>query len=299
MTNVKSYNNDFNYLQMNFTDFVGGIYNSASTHYANSIARLTVTSTSNTVLENFIVKDCMLFGGVITFNGNGSQLLNAKLLTSYFFETGPVLNGNVLLTIDGCTGYLFPTCTGGATYALSNTSEMIQGRYTPTNYVLASEPDNASTPSIHSHLIGIDNALSSAYGEMNFQNGFSQTPISAPGVAVKVAGVYVSGLLSGFSQASGTLTYTSSQTKVYKVIANVTCTYNANARDTSFYIAKNGVVLSKSKMQTFIGTTTPGNQTCVSSCLVSLATNDTIEVYVANENDTITPYVTTLNCMVF
>lgn len=122
------------------------------------------------------------------------------------------------------------------------------------------------------------------FGEMNFQNNIVVTVIPAINTPVKVNAAYISGLLSSFTQSSGTLTYTGTKTKTFKV--DVVCSLkkeSGSSRQCSIYIAKNGSVITKSCISEAAENEISSAQT---TCLVSLTENDTVECFIENnEND--------------
>lgn len=172
--------------------------------------------------------------------------------------------------------------------------------FTPSNYSPVAGSDYSAN-SITGNLKGIDDALSSspgvnpAYGEMYFQGNTTPTSISALNNPVKVTSTYNSGELQNFSQASGTLTYTDTAGRVVVVSADLTATYDGTAQNTSFYIAKNGSVIGKSKQSTFIGDTTPANRPNPLQVMTQLVQNDTLELWVENNDNSNDIIVSDLN----
>jgi hypothetical protein len=134
-----------------------------------------------------------------------------------------------------------------------------------------------------------------AFGEAFFQDNAIETVIVTPGVAVKVNSTYSSGDLLNFTQASGTLTYTGSETKEFDLCLSLTTTLNLNTANISVLIYVNGSPLAKSKQSTFTGSTTPFLQSGSVNALVELSTNDTVEVFVQNNTNTSNITVQDLN----
>lgn len=124
--------------------------------------------------------------------------------------------------------------------------------------------------------------ITSAYAEMFFQDNATVTPLTTANTPLKVSATYTSGVLQNFSHSAGTLTYIDSNPRDLIVTASLTATYDGTSQDTSFYIAKNGAVVTKSKQKTFIGTTTPANQTCVVSAIIPVVSGDILELWVEN-----------------
>lgn len=126
----------------------------------------------------------------------------------------------------------------------------------------------------------------SSYGEAFFQGNATYTTIVTQGVAVKVAGTYSSGELLEFTQVSGTLTYTGATSQVLAVEASLTSTLNLADAGVSFIFYLNGAPVTKSIQSPVIDGTTPSPKSVSVSCFLSLSTNDTLELYVQNNENT-------------
>jgi hypothetical protein len=127
---------------------------------------------------------------------------------------------------------------------------------------------------------------STFYGEMYFTGNTTPTAIATLSTPVKVTGTYISGDLTGFTHSGGTLTYTDTVSREMFVIATLTATYNGSSNDTSFFIAKSGSVIAKSKQSTFIGGVTPATQPATSKAQITLVEGDTLELWVQNDTGT-------------
>lgn len=172
--------------------------------------------------------------------------------------------------------------------------------FTPSNYT-PTAGSGWPADSITGNLAGIDAAIATAtsippvYGEMYFQSNTTPTPIAASNTPIKVSGTYLSGELQGFTQVSGTLTYTQSPTRRALVIVDLTASYDGTAQNTSFYITKNGSVVAKSKQSTYIGDTTPANRPNPCKCIIPLSLGDQLELWVANNDNANDIIVSDLN----
>lgn len=124
------------------------------------------------------------------------------------------------------------------------------------------------------------------YGEMYFQGNATETVIAVQSTPVKVAGTYNSGDLQGFSQASGTLTYTETDSRTMAVRATVTGSFDLANGTITVLIAKNGTVIAKSGQSPDLDGTSPSFKAVTSQAMVNLLQNDTIEVFVQNDTGT-------------
>jgi len=131
--------------------------------------------------------------------------------------------------------------------------------------------------------IPLDNT---AFGEFFFQGNAIETVITVIGVPVKIDAVYNPGDLLGFTNGSGILTYTASDTKEFALSLSLTTTLNLSTAEISVVIFINGSPVSKTEQGTFTGSTTPGFQSTSVNALVELSTGDIIEVYVKNNTST-------------
>lgn len=124
------------------------------------------------------------------------------------------------------------------------------------------------------------------YSQVTMQGNSTATTITTQGDAVKVAGTWVTQIESSFTgDTTGRLTYNGATTEV--VSANVSITFShagAGTDDLAVYIAKNGSVITASKLTRAVTGTASGNVGTFFN--VSMQTSDYLEVFVANETDT-------------
>ena len=119
----------------------------------------------------------------------------------------------------------------------------------------------------------------SAYGDY-YISTIILTSIATQNIYVKVAGTTTSGILSNFTSASNTLTYTGTTTRKFFVSAALA--FHGDATDEyNFAIYKNGAVVVTSKISV---TGKGANDLAHISCqwIVELATTEFIEVFVTN-----------------
>jgi len=115
------------------------------------------------------------------------------------------------------------------------------------------------------------------------------TTISTANTPTKAAGTTTSGTLVHFDTDGGTnnrLRYTGTATKTFVVTANVSMTSSSGLGvDVTLSLAKNGTNEGQSTIEE--GTVTSANSKTIStSWIVSLATNDYVEIFISNTSDT-------------
>jgi len=126
-----------------------------------------------------------------------------------------------------------------------------------------------------------------AVGECHITTS-AATTISVVNTPVKVAGTTTLDENFRFDDDTGTdnrLRYIGTKTRKFNVSANISALSASNNIVFSWYIAKNGVTNSNHRTQNKQGTSADIGAVTVSG-IVELATNDYIEVYVENNDDT-------------
>ncbi len=114
----------------------------------------------------------------------------------------------------------------------------------------------------------------------------TNTTIATAATPVIVAGTFVQNIASGFSSDStGRVTYTNADTKVFRASVDAAVEIVATgADDVKISLAKNGTVISTSKVTANVALNA---ETVMSlNWLVSLATNDYLEVFIENADTT-------------
>ena len=124
------------------------------------------------------------------------------------------------------------------------------------------------------------------YGLVHVQGNSTETTISAAGTAVLANATFtVSDTLDFDGTTAGRLTYTGTPTVVLTVKATVSLNTAAGSnKDLAIYIAKNGTVISGTKMIREVDHNQQGNTGTFWN--VSFSTNDYVELFVSNETDT-------------
>ena len=125
-------------------------------------------------------------------------------------------------------------------------------------------------------------SLSPAYGGFDITTAIATT-IAAASTYVKALGTTtISTSSRGVTMpASNRLTYTQAPTRVFQVIVTLTATSAANAQTLGFQLAKNGSLITNTEV-TKSFTLLTDNETISLSTLISLATNDYLELFVSN-----------------
>lgn len=120
-------------------------------------------------------------------------------------------------------------------------------------------------------------------------SALTTTPLgtgSANALIVNFGTAFLAGPAERFNVAnSGRITYTGTDTRFFNILAS-TYSGQATAADKvyTFYFAVNGVIVANSASR--INTKGTTNETCSVNCVVELATNDYIELWVSGETDT-------------
>jgi hypothetical protein len=126
------------------------------------------------------------------------------------------------------------------------------------------------------------------YGEFYMQNNATETILTVPTTPVKVAGTTITGQNNQFIHTTNRLQYTGTETKIFKLNASFSWELSSGVADlASMYIYKNGVVITKSRLQGKMNDTLanyPRNASI--TILESLSTNDYVELWVSNDGNT-------------
>jgi hypothetical protein len=142
---------------------------------------------------------------------------------------------------------------------------------------------------------GIENSGSVAQYYMN--NNATATTISASNTFVKGAGTTTAGSVNQrFTLTDNRATYIGALNGIFKVTISVSAT-SGNNQDLRFRVAKNGTTIAQSEVQE----TTSGSgrsQTLICQDLVSLVTDDYIELWVANGSSSQNITVENLNLII-
>lgn len=130
--------------------------------------------------------------------------------------------------------------------------------------------------------IVITNEMSALYGQVYMQGNATATVIASTATPVLVAGTWTVDLQGSFTgSTSGRLTYTGTETKICRIVACLTLAPTSGSNQhISVYIAKNGSVITASRMQSH--GSNGDDDVITTSWQLSLNPNDYIEVFVQN-----------------
>lgn len=258
--------------------------------------------------NNFIMTDCALLSSAnMTFDGTlatigfdqclfsgiaGQTTLNfpSTLTVSrrirVIYSSFVAFGGATAIFVDpavtftaGAESYILITCnfSGGATYTGGVT------------YL--------SNSALFQNCKGITNTAS--IGLMFFSNNATENPIVTQSLFEKIEGTTTANAINQkFSHTNNRLTYTGGITKEFIITASVSAnSVVTNAVNITVRIAKNGVTIADSESQAT--TSASGrNENFFCQTIVSLAANDFIEVFIANNTNANNLLATELNLIV-
>lgn len=142
---------------------------------------------------------------------------------------------------------------------------------------------------------GVENSSEISYYTMN--GNATETTISVQGTEYKAAGTTTSqSVTQKFTNTDNRATYTGAITRLFKVNATLSLT-SGNNHQVGVYIAKNGSIITNT--ETYVTTSGAGRaENVFCQGLVSLATNDYIEIFVENNTATTNITVTDLSVII-
>lgn len=241
---------------------------------------------------NFIMADSALLDSAnLTFDGSfGTVGFSQCLFSGLANQTSIVLPATLTITRRFRIIYSAFVAFGGGTALNVSTSATIpvEGYILDTvnfsggaTYTAGVQFDD--NKALFQNCRGISN--SGEIGQMYMSANASATTIGGANVYVKVAGTTVAGGINQkFTHTTGRLTFTGAIARAFK-ITSVCSALASTGNKVSFRVAKNGTSLAES---TTTATVSASNRFESLACqaIVSLATNDYIELFVANDNVT-------------
>jgi len=144
-------------------------------------------------------------------------------------------------------------------------------------------------------------SYSQGSGASGYHGGmYVSTPAASAAITpltyVKLGGTTTALALHGFTHSSGRLTYSSSESKDFRVFVTLSVTSSAGNANSFYKVAKNGVVIDSSKITRKIGA---GSDTGALAIMaeVNLVTGDYIEIFCDHATSSAT--ITAENMIVF
>ena len=268
--------------------------------------------------SEFIAKDTVQAGGYLDYVVNGTNYkisydnFVANLgVTGSIVQTGAV-TGAPVLEVDGPVNRIRNMEDGsGISVNVSATNGLVVSHNFTANAdglpillnTTAASPTIASivagsgisVQAVNTGGIEITSIADQIYSQVTMQGNSTATTIATQSTAVKVAGTWVVQTESNFTgNTTGRLTYTGSTTEVVSANVSITFSHAGSGTDNlAVYIAKNGSVLTASKLTRAVTGNSRGNVGTFFN--VSMATSDYLEVFVANDSDT--SNITVVDCL--
>ena len=159
--------------------------------------------------------------------------------------------------------------------------------------------DFTSNKALFRNCVGITNTFET--GSLYAENQSTATAISSSGTYVKANVTTTAGeVLGRFTHSNNRLTYTGSKTRVFEVQCTLALTSGSDGDNIAIKIYKNGVAVNGTRG---VGTTrsiflTNKAENIPTQAILSLNTNDYIEIWIANLSDTSSVTVTDINLIV-
>ena len=259
--------------------------------------------------SDFVAKTSVDAGAYIDYVVNGT---NYKILYTNFLNglgvTGTIVtegdpSGTAVLNVDGTVNKIrnLENGSGVITSVSANGGVKIQQNFTADTTgepILRNVTDD--TPDIVSLVAGngITIARTNNYltisetantvldGLLSIQGNSTATTIAGAGDAVLVAGTWVvekSGI--GAGTTGGRITYTGSSSQQVKIDASISVkAASASGQNASLYVAKNGTIVTASRVNTEVDATVEKNINV--AWIETAGQNDYFELFVANESGT-------------
>ena len=241
--------------------------------YDNFVSGLGVTGT--------IVQEGAVTGtAILDVDGAVNQIRNLEagpgIVTSVSAENGAKISHNFTASADGLPILL------NTTAASPTIASIVAGA-------------GISIATVNDSGIEITSIADEIYGQVTMQGNATATTIATQGTPVKVAGTWVVQTESNFTgNTTGRLTYNGLTTEVVSASVSITFSHAAGGSDDlAVYIAKNGSVITASKLTRAVTGSAVGNVGTFFN--ISMDTSDYLEVFVANDSDT--NNITVVDCL--
>jgi hypothetical protein len=256
--------------------------------------------------SNFIMSDCALLNSSgMTFNGSiGTVGFVQCLFSGVAAQTTLNFPSTLTITRRIRVTYSSFVAFGGATAINVSTSAVIpvEGYILDTVNFSGGATYTAGVQfndnkALFTNCKGVGN--SAEIGQAYYTNNTTQNGIATTGVFEKIEGVTTaSSVNQKFSHTNNRLTYTGGITRSFRVTAS--CSANSVVTNNVTILvraAKNGITIAESESQA--ATSASGrNENFYSQAIVELATNNYLEVWIANATNANNLLVTELNMIV-
>jgi len=268
--------------------------------------------------SDFVAKTSVEAGGYLDYVVNGTNykisydnFVSNLGVTGSIIQTGAV-TGSPVLDVDGSVNKIRNIESGSGVNANVSAENGIKLSH---NFTASADGlpillnTTAASPTIASIVAGsgisiatvngsgieITSIADQIYGQVTMQGNATATTIATAGTAVKVAGTWVVQAESNFTgNTTGRLTYNGSTTEVVSASVSITFSHAAGGTDDlAVYIAKNGSVITASKLTRAVTGSAKGNVGTFFN--VSMDNSDYLEVFVANDSGT--NNITVVDCL--
>lgn len=168
-----------------------------------------------------------------------------------------------------------------------NASDIISNDVTCNTLLSASTKFNGDVLFLSGNLDMADNDIinkKKSNAEYFFLDNALVTDITVLGQYVPInTTAFTSGIINNFTNSAGRLTYNGVPTKIFRCATDM-CVYlsAAGVDQGKIAIFKNGFIISSSEMCSWLYDITSGQQPISTTCLVSMSTNDFLEVRITN-----------------
>lgn len=238
---------------------------------------------------NFIYTDGIVVGGtgIIVEGTTGTVGVAESLFVVPNGETGITIGSSTTIN----TRFRMTNCSvvvqsGGAGLDVHAAAFPLPERFILNNVNFSGSgtylgsADSTSNAALFNGCTGITNSASAASYYMHLNA--TATTITGVSVYAKVAGTTTQSYAKKFTLSNNRATFTGGIAGTFRIVASIALT-SGNNNDVDAAIAKNGTVLTETKMR---ATTSSGGrvESMVAAGIVDLTTNDYIEIWVDNDS---------------
>lgn len=276
---------------------------------------MTTTRAQGRKKSQFVAKTTVEAGGYFDYVVNGynyriayTDFIGGLGVTGTIVQEGAV-TGAPILDVDGTINNIRNIESGSGILANVSTSNGVEIKHNLTASAVGTPvllSATATSPIIASLVAGsgislavsgttgieISSVANDIYAQSTMHGNATNTVISVAGTAVLAAGTWVVGLTSSFTATTaGRLTYSGIPTAVVGVQASITLKpISGSNKSISVYLAKNGATIAAARITRTVSSGETGNMSMFYN--ISLATDDYLEIFIANDTDDIDVLVT-------